>query len=97
MHRARLAIALLALLIAHKPTETQSPDSTVGRRRIQALPAFGSAPETGIQYGATVFAVTYGAGLRVQIDPAQRTAVRADYGRGRDGNSGLYIGFNQAF
>ena len=40
---------------------------------------------------------TYGAGLRVQIDPAQRTAVRADFGRGRDGNSGLYIGFNQAF
>jgi hypothetical protein len=40
---------------------------------------------------------TYGAGLRVTIDPAQRTAVRADYGRGRDGNSGLYIGFNQAF
>lgn len=40
---------------------------------------------------------TYGAGLRVQIDPAQRTAVRIDYGRGRDGNSGLYIGFNQAF
>ena len=40
---------------------------------------------------------TYGAGLRVQIDPAQRTAVRFDYGRGRTGNSGLYIGFNQAF
>ena len=40
---------------------------------------------------------TYGVGLRVQIDTAQRTAVRADYGRGRDGNSGLYIGFNQAF
>jgi hypothetical protein len=40
---------------------------------------------------------TYGAGLRVQIDPAQRTAVRIDYGRGRKGNSGLYIGFNQAF
>lgn len=40
---------------------------------------------------------TYGAGLRVQIDPRQRTAVRVDYGRGRDGASGLYIGFNQAF
>lgn len=40
---------------------------------------------------------TYGAGLRVQIDPRQRTAVRIDYGRGRDGASGLYIGFNQAF
>jgi Omp85 superfamily domain len=40
---------------------------------------------------------TYGVGLRVQIDPQQRTGVRADYGRGRDGASGLYIGFNQAF
>jgi hypothetical protein len=40
---------------------------------------------------------TYGAGLRFQIDERQRTAVRADYGRGRDGASGLYIGFNQAF
>ncbi|MES3035365.1 MAG: BamA/TamA family outer membrane protein [Gemmatimonadota bacterium] len=40
---------------------------------------------------------TYGAGLRVQIDARQRTGVRADYGRGLDGASGLYIGFNQAF
>ncbi len=40
---------------------------------------------------------TYGLGLRAQIDRGQRTAVRADFGRGRDGASGLYIGFNQAF
>ena len=40
---------------------------------------------------------TYGVGLRIQIDQQQRTGVRADYGRGRDGASGLYIGFNQAF
>ncbi len=40
---------------------------------------------------------TYGAGVRVQIDARQRTAVRIDYGRGRDSSSGLYIGFNQAF
>ena len=40
---------------------------------------------------------TFGAGLRLQIDPRQRTAVRVDYGRGRAGASGLYIGFNQAF
>jgi hypothetical protein len=40
---------------------------------------------------------SYGAGLRVQIDQRQRTAVRVDYGRGRDGASGLYIGFNQPF
>ncbi len=40
---------------------------------------------------------TYGAGVRFQIDSVQRTSVRADYGRGRDGAAGLYIGFNQAF
>jgi hypothetical protein len=40
---------------------------------------------------------TYGGGVRLQLDPRQRTAVRVDYGRGRDGSSGLYIGFNQAF
>ena len=40
---------------------------------------------------------TYGAGVRVQIDARQRTGVRADYGRGLGGASGLYIGFNQAY
>ena len=40
---------------------------------------------------------TYGAGMRFQIDARQRTGCRVDYGRGRDGASGLYIGFNQAF
>jgi Omp85 superfamily domain len=40
---------------------------------------------------------TYGVGARIQIDQQQRTGVRVDYGRGRDGASGLYIGFNQAF
>lgn len=40
---------------------------------------------------------TYGGGLRFQIDAQQRTNVRADYGRGRGGAAGLYIGFNQAF
>ena len=54
------------------------------------------APTLGDIANTSVFP-TYGAGVRVQIDPRQRTAVRADYGRGRDGASGLYIGFNQAF
>lgn len=40
---------------------------------------------------------TVGAGLRYQLDAVQRTAIRVDYGRGRSGASGLYIGFNQAF
>jgi hypothetical protein len=55
-----------------------------------------SAP-TVADLGSARLLPTYGAALRVQIDPQQRTSVRADYGRGRDGASGLYIGFNQAF
>lgn len=53
-------------------------------------------PSVGSFSGARALP-SYGAGLRVQIDQRQRTGVRADYGRGRDGASGLYIGFNQAF
>jgi len=48
-------------------------------------------------FGDSRLLPTYGAGLRLQIDQRQRTGVRADYGRGGDGASGLYIGFNQAF
>ncbi len=55
-----------------------------------ARPGFGDL-------GQSALFPTLGAGLRVQIDARQRTAVRLDYGRGRDGASGLYIGFNQAF
>ena len=57
----------------------------------------GSVAESLGDIGGSTLFPTYGAGVRVQIDPRQRTAVRADYGRGRDGASGLYIGFNQAF
>ncbi len=47
--------------------------------------------------GGRVFLPTYGVGLRAQLDARQRTGVRADYGRGRDGAAGIYLGFNQAF
>lgn len=55
-----------------------------------------SAPGPDELSGRTILP-TYGAGLRVELDKRQRTGVRADYARGRDGASGLYIGFNQAF
>ena len=55
-----------------------------------------NAPALDELSGRTILP-TYGAGLRVQLDKRQRTGVRADYARGRDGASGLYIGFNQAF
>ena len=69
------------------------------RRRIGAVAFAGagvSAPDLGALSDRRVLP-TYGAGLRVQIDQRQRTGVRVDYGRGRDGAAGLYIGFNQAF
>ncbi|MBY0488299.1 MAG: outer membrane protein assembly factor [Gemmatimonadaceae bacterium] len=68
------------------------------RRRVGAV-AFGGLGILNDHNSATSTKAlpTYGAGLRFQIDPRQRTAVRVDYGRGRDGASGLYIGFNQAF
>ncbi len=64
------------------------------------LVAFGGAGAIGDEWSALSDArvlPTYGGGVRVQIDPQQRTTVRVDYGRGRDSSSGLYIGFNQAF
>ena len=68
-------------------------------RRV-GIVAFGGAGSIASDWSALRGArllPTYGAGVRVQIDPQQRTAVRVDYGRGRDRSSGLYIGFNQAF
>jgi hypothetical protein len=55
------------------------------------------APAADELFGDRVLLPTYGAGVRFQLDTKQRSAVRVDYGRGRDGASGLYIGFNQAF
>jgi Omp85 superfamily domain len=69
------------------------------RHRVGVV-AFGGAGVAASSLGSLGSArmlPTYGAGLRLQIDQRQRTGVRADYGRGRDGASGLYIGFNQAF
>jgi hypothetical protein len=62
--------------------------------------AFGGLGATASKLAALNGAIllpTYGAGVRMQLDERQRTGIRADYGRGRDGASGLYIGFNQAF
>lgn len=53
-------LAPAAPLLAQK-TDAPQADATkadsVGRRRIQPLPAIGSAPETGLQFGATLLAV----------------------------------------
>lgn len=60
IHWARATGFAMAVLCVGAPTSSAAqtlPDSTVGRRRIQPLPALGSAPETGLQFGATVLAV----------------------------------------
>lgn len=38
-----------------------------------------------------------GGGLRYRLDRVARSAVRVDYALGRDGQSGLYVAFNEAF
>lgn len=57
----------------------------------------GRVDSTFSDLGSARTLPTYGAGLRLQLDAQQRTAVRIDYGRGTSGSTGLYIGFNQAF
>ena len=57
---ARYKTAVFAYLAIGTPPDVLAqtdPDSTVGRKRIQPLPALGSFPETGFQFGATVLAV----------------------------------------
>ncbi len=76
-------------------TEYRSPI----RRRVGAVAFAGLgavAPDLAAMNDALPLP-TYGAGLRLQLDAVQRTAIRLDFARGRSGASGLYIGFNQAF
>jgi hypothetical protein len=42
----------------------QTAEDSVGRRRIQLLPALGSAPETGLQFGLSTLAVWQPAAIR---------------------------------
>lgn len=72
------------------------------RRRLGAVAFMGvgtvASNASGlVDYMDAIFLPTIGVGARIQIDARQRTAVRVDYGRGRDDANGLYIGFNQAF
>ena len=59
--------------LAAQTTTPTAPSDSVGRRRIQPLPALGSAPETGLQFGATVLAVWEPA-ARLHTRPASLTA-----------------------
>jgi hypothetical protein len=61
--RHQLAVALLTCAglclpgrFAHAQDASPAADS-IGRRRIQPLPALGSSPESGLQFGASVLAV----------------------------------------
>jgi outer membrane protein assembly factor BamA len=77
-------------------TEYRSPM----RRRLGAVVFAGAGvvgPTADALFTDRVVLPSYGVGARFQLDARQRSAVRVDYGRGRDAASGLYIGFNQAF
>lgn len=66
-HLAILLASSALILWAVHPLHGQSSTDSVGRRRILPLPALASAPETGLQYGATVLVVR---------EPALRLATR---------------------
>lgn len=51
-----LSVLASAAPLLAQPVAAPGADS-IGRRRIQPLPALGSAPETGLQFGATLLAV----------------------------------------
>lgn len=80
-------------------TAAQAEYRTPIRRRLGAVAFLGAGTvgPTATDLLRKSLLPTYGVGARVQIDARQRTAVRVDYGRGRNATSGLYIGFNQAF
>lgn len=62
--------------------------------------AFGGVGHAAPRLGALSRARPFpsaGAGVRVQVDQVQRTALRVDYAVGAYGFAGLYVGFNQAF
>ena len=47
--------------------------------------------------GDARFLPSYGVGARWLLFPRTRSTVRVDYGRGADGQSGLYVALNEAF
>jgi hypothetical protein len=52
-----LCVTASVTTVAAQRADSGSNADTLSRRRIQPLPALASAPETGLQYGATVLAV----------------------------------------
>lgn len=81
--------------VAAAQVEMRSPV----RHRLGAV-LFGGAGAAAPSIGSLTshrLLATYGGGARFEIDRRQRTGIRVDYGRGSDGASGLYIGFNSAF
>ncbi len=78
------AVSIVVLGAPASAAAQTAPDSAVGRRRIQPLPTLGSAPESGLQFGATVLAVVD----RPAMDHARpasliATAIRSTKGQTR--------------
>jgi len=91
-----LALCAATASLAAQDSAALRADS-VGRRRIQPLPALGSAPETGLQFGATLLGV-WEPSARRQARPTsllasvlrtrkQQTRVRAEAEHWSDGNA----------
>ena len=56
-----------------------------------------ASDEASKQSALTEFAPGYGGGLRIKLDKKTRTNISIDYGRGRDGSSGVYFNLQEAF
>lgn len=59
--------------------------------------AIGDVASSGLKFGFSNIKYSYGAGLRFLFNKAQKINLRADIGFGRDGNSGVYFGIEEAF
>ena len=45
----------------------------------------------------SAFAIGYGAGIRIKLDKKTKTNISIDYGRGRQGSSGVYFNLQETF
>lgn len=75
---ATFLAAIVATMTLAPELGAQSTSDSAGRRRMQPLPAIGSAPESGLQLGATVLAVwTQPAARRARPTLLQASVLRS--------------------
>jgi hypothetical protein len=59
--------------------------------------SLGDVAGEGIEFDFSQIKYSYGAGLRFLFNKKQKVNLRADFGFGKDGNSGVYFGIEEAF